>query len=292
MILDLLSLTQTVRRHKLATIPAIMLAVAGIGYVVVVKAPIYQATSSYILMPGTTAPPPTPAQIARDPALKHENPNNPFAAYGDLSVVGALLTQMMSSPSAAAVLASQGVSGSFTVAPDTTTYGNPPILDITAEGPTAAVASNTAALVGKTMQNRLAAIQAAQGTSRQYWIGSLELAPPTHPHIQLSSKLRDLVAVIVAGMILLFVIVSILNARDESKRQALPAEQGGAQSGRSLNAAEPKPGDRSGPVPRWIDAQVTDWRRWHHPRHRDQATASTQQPSASALPDQEIRSSP
>jgi hypothetical protein len=274
--------------------------------VLVVKAPTYQAQSTYILVPGSA--PPTPAQIAKDPALNSVNSSNPFEQYGDISVVGTMLIQVMSSPSEAAVLAGEGVSGSYTVAPDMTTYGSSPILHITAQGPTATVASNAAALVGEAMQNKLAALQAAQGTSRQYWIRSLELAPPTHPQAQLSSKLRDLVAVIAVDVIMLFVIVSILNAREERKRESLPAEPAAEVNGWPRHVVEPTPsnlivppghgvaasGDqiesglqRGQQEPPYLDAQLLK-RSGRRPWHRgssDEATARAQQQSAARHPD-------
>jgi hypothetical protein len=286
--------------------PALLLAIVGIGYVMVVKAPTYQAQSTYILVPG--AAPPSTAQIAKDPALGRLNSTNPFEEYGDISVVGEMLIQTMSSPSEAAVLAGQGVPGSYTVAPDTSTFGSSPIVEITAEGPTATVASNAAALVGGAMQNKLAAVQAAQGISRPYWIGLLELARPDHPQAQLSSKLRDLVAVIAADVILLFVIVSILNAREERKRESLRAEPAGEVNGWSHHEVEPMPSNLI--VPRapevaasgdQIDAELQQAqqdpqhvgppllnsitrRRWHR-GNSDEATARAQQQSASRHPD-------
>lgn len=304
--MNLNALTRTVQRHKLATIPVILLAVLGVGYVGFVKAPVYQAQSTYILVPG--AAPPTSSQLAKNPALNRLNSSNPFEAYGDISIVGDMLVNVMSSPSEAAVLAGEGASGSFTVAPDTTTYGTSPIIEITAEGATAAVASHSAALVGVAMQKRLEAAQEAQGTSRQYWIGLLELAPPDHPQAQLSSKLRDLVAVIAAAVILLFVIVSVLTAREERKRESLPADPAGEANGWPHHSFQPTnmdfmvppghgvpaPSDqmqsefqRGQQDPRYVDGHSLNRlarRRWHGGISAESTTPGQEQ-SASRHPD-------
>lgn len=236
--MNLTALTRTVRRHKLATIPALLLAVVGIAYVGFVKAPTFQAQSTYVLVPG--ASPPTQGQLAKDPALNRLNSNNPFEQYGDISVVGDLLINFVSSPGEAAVLAGEGVPGGYTVVPYTSSYGASPIVEITTDGPTATVASRAAIVVGEAMQNKLVAMQGAQGTSRQYWISFLEIARPSHPQAQLSSKLRDLVAVIAADAVLLFVIVSILNAREEGKRESLHADPTGEGNGWAGHGVEPQ----------------------------------------------------
>ena len=140
----------------------------------------------------------------------------------------------MTGPAERQVLAKQGVTGSYTVAPLTTPYGNEPIVQITAQGPSAAAATKSAALVGKAFKSQLANIQASQGTSKRYWIGSLELSRPDRAEQQSSSKLRDLIAVIAIGVILLFVVVSTMNAREERKRQRLSAQAG-------VEEAEPGP---------------------------------------------------
>ena len=238
--MDLLSISRTVWRHKLATVPVLLIILLGVAYVLVVKAPIYEAQSSYILLPAPTTPP-TADQLAHDPAFKRVKPNNPFTGYGNLSTVGNLLTEVMNGPDESRVLAKQGVTGSYTVAPLSTPYGNDPIVQIAARGPSAAAATKSATLVGKAFQSQLADIQASQGTSKRYWIGSLELSRPDHAQQQSSSKLRDLIAVIAVGVILLFVVVSTMNARDERKRQRLSAQAGveGAEPG-PVHVAEPE----------------------------------------------------
>jgi hypothetical protein len=236
---DLLSISRTVWRHKLATIPVLLIILVGVAYVLVVKAPIYQAQSSYILLP--TASTPTPDQLAHDPALKGVKANNPFTGYGNLSTVVDLLTEVMAGPAERQALAKQGVIGTYTVAPLVTATGSTPILQITAQGPSPAAATNSTALVGKAFKRQLAIIQASQGTSKRFWIGSLELSRPGRAEQQSSSKLRDLIAVIAVGAILLFVVVSTMNAREERKRQRLSAQAGGeeAEAG-PVRVAEPE----------------------------------------------------
>jgi hypothetical protein len=132
------------------------------------------------------------------------------------------------------VLAKQGVTGSYTVAPLITAYGNEPIVQITAKGPSPAAAKRSATLVGKAFNSQLANIQASQGTSKRYRVRTLELSRPDRAQQQTSSKLRDLIAVIAVGVILLFVVVSTMNAREERKRQRLSAQAG-------VEEAEPVP---------------------------------------------------
>jgi hypothetical protein len=216
--MDLLSISRTVWRHKVATIPVILIMLVGAAYVVAVKKPEYTTASSFVLLP---APQFTQQQLASDPALKGANPNNPFVSYGDLSVVVDLLSEVMNSAAEGQALAQQGVTGTYTVAPLSTAYGNAPIIQISSTAYSAAAATRSATLIGMAFQTQLNTLQAAQGTSQQFRISTLELSHPNQPQEQLSSKLRDLVAVIALGVILLFVSVSTMNAREEAKRERL-----------------------------------------------------------------------
>ena len=75
--MDLISIFRAVWRHKLVTIPVILLTCLAAFYVIAIKAPIYQASASFALVypPG----PPTAAQIVANPKLAKINPANPLA---------------------------------------------------------------------------------------------------------------------------------------------------------------------------------------------------------------------
>src|SRR5271165_1964324 len=100
--MDVISLVETIWRHKFATFPVILLTLVGAVYVAAFRPPEYHATSSYMLI--EPPPPPSDAQIAHDPALVRVNPDNVYTRIGDPSIVTQLLTNYMTSESVRAAL--------------------------------------------------------------------------------------------------------------------------------------------------------------------------------------------
>jgi hypothetical protein len=61
-------------------------------------------------------------------------------------------------------------------------------------------------------------MQKAQGTNAQYMISALEISAPDHAQLEVSSKLRSVIAVLAIGVIMLFVVVSIASGLAQRRR--------------------------------------------------------------------------
>ena len=96
--MDLLSIARKVWRYKLVTVPVVLLVLCGAVYAVAVKEPVYEASSSFILI--NPPAPPTAEDIARDPSLGRINADNPYTRFSDQSVMIEVLSSTMSSESA------------------------------------------------------------------------------------------------------------------------------------------------------------------------------------------------
>ena len=96
--MDLLAITRKFWRYKLLTVPVVVLTLWGAVYVMAVKQPVYEATSSYVLL--NPPAPPTAEDIVRDPALARVKSDNPYTRFGDQSVILAVLASTMSGDSA------------------------------------------------------------------------------------------------------------------------------------------------------------------------------------------------
>jgi hypothetical protein len=207
--MDLVAIAQSVWRFKLATIPVILLAFVGVVYMGALKPATYQADASYILMAPPT--PPTADQIQKDPALGRINTNNPYLRFGDLSVVVDLLTQSMATDAARQMLVNQGADPRYTLAPSADFGASAPIIQISGVGSSAYSAIRSAQLVSKATIKMLYDLQRAQGTNSAYMITTLAVSTPTTALLQVSSKLRSVIAVLALGAILLFVVVSTMS---------------------------------------------------------------------------------
>lgn len=213
--MDLLSIARTVWRHKFAALPVIILTLALAAYVTEVKPATYQTTASYILIAPPSAP--TAEQIAAQPALGKIQADNPYVRYGDLTVVVDILAQDLSTDAVKNELASEGADNRYTVAASPTASPDAPILQVTATADTSAEAIKSADIVGKALIAQLQTMQANEHVNATYWITPQELGSPNPPQMQVSGKLRSLVAVLVIGLILLFVSVSTAKAFAERR---------------------------------------------------------------------------
>ena len=133
--MDLLALSRTLWRHKIAVIPVLVLMLAGLIYVVKIKPPTYDADAELALISPPAAP--TAQQIQADPALAKIDANNPYLDYGDLTYVGDAVMDQLTAHAAQVALAAQGVSPKYQVAMSSDP-GNPAFLDITGVGSTSA----------------------------------------------------------------------------------------------------------------------------------------------------------
>jgi hypothetical protein len=214
--MDLLSIAGTVWRHKLVTIPVILLTLLGAFYVLEIKPSTYQASSTFLLAnpPG----PPSAAQIATDPKLGKINTNNPYTSYGNLSVVGSVVVDLVTTPAAQHALAQAGADPRYQIALNDEFGFTSPIVQITGIGSTAQEAILSANLVTAKAIRELYQMQKNQGVNRLYMIKPLVLDTPQQAQLSASGKLRTLVAVLALGAILLFVAVSVTDAMGERRK--------------------------------------------------------------------------
>ncbi len=209
--MDLLLISQKIWRYRIATLPVIALTLLGAFYVVVIKAPVYSASSSYILI--NPPAPPTPDEIARDPALGRINPDNPFTRFTDQSVVVGLLASTLSNDSEREALSKVGADPRYTVEPAASTFGySSLLLEVTGVASTAPEAVRTAELVGRALERELNRLQASRGVAPHYRIVTETVDPPDSAQQKVSGKLRTLVGVFALGVILLFVVISAAEA--------------------------------------------------------------------------------
>lgn len=225
--MDLLALSRTIWRHKIAVIPVIVLVVLGLYYVLKVKPPTYEADAELALVNPPAAP--TQGQIQADPKLAKINTNNPYLAYGDLTLVGDAVVDLVTSHAAQQALAAQGVSPKYQVSMSSDP-GNPAFVDITGVGTTPAAAIQSAQKVMAAASSDLQQMQVHVGVVPEYMITADPLLSATSAQDQISSKLRTLIEVLGAGVILMFVIISIAEAIARKREEELDIPPAKARS--------------------------------------------------------------
>jgi hypothetical protein len=208
--MNLLAIARKIWRYKLLTVPVLLLVLCGAVYVVAVKEPVYEASSSYILI--NPPAPPTPEEVARDPSLARLNSDNPYARFSDQSVIVEVLASSMANESAQRPLVEAGADPRYEVEPASEFGFSSPILKITAQGSTAEAAVRSAKLVGNAVTRELQTMQEAEGVDSQYRIKAHKVETPDGAQLRASGQLRSLVGVLGLGAVLLFLVVSVGDA--------------------------------------------------------------------------------
>jgi hypothetical protein len=218
--MDLLALSRTLWRHKIAVIPVLVVVLAGLIYVVKIKPPTYDADGELALISPPAAP--SAAQIQADPKLAKIDANNPYLDYGDLTYVGDAVMDRVTSHSAQQALAAEGVSPKYQVAMSSDP-GNPAFIDITGVGTTSASAIYAAQKVMEAATTDLQQIQLNTNppVSPTYMITMETLLAPNSAQQEVTSKLRALIEVLGVGVILLFLVISIAEAFARKREEEL-----------------------------------------------------------------------
>lgn len=238
--MDLVMISRKIWRHRIATLPVIALTLLGIFYVIAIKTPVYNATSSYILInpPG----PPTPDDIARNPSLAHISPDNPLTRFSDQSAVVGLLASVLSNDTQRRALAQNGADPRYTVAPTQSAYGySSQMLEITGVASSGPGAIKTAQVVGNALDAELERLQASRGVAPYYRIKAELVTPADTAEQRVSGKLRSMIGVLIMGIVLLFVVISAAEGLAVVKQRTghgeVPLEPG---SEPSIKGASPK----------------------------------------------------
>jgi hypothetical protein len=208
--MDLLAIARKIWLYRVVTLPVLILTLLGGLYVVVIKSPEYEASSSYVLI--QPPPPPTQEDIAMDPSLGRINADNPFTRFTDQSAVVGVLASRLSNESSRDALSEKGADKRYTVAPSSEFSTSSLLVEITGVGSSPEQAVGTAELVGAALVRELDDLQATQNVAQDYRIQAQPVTAPDAAQLQVSSTLRPLVGVLAMGGILLFVVVSAAEA--------------------------------------------------------------------------------
>jgi hypothetical protein len=191
--MDVLSILRLLVRRWRVTAPAALLTVLLIGAAFLSSSPTYEATASIVLLPPPEAPEVNaPSASAPAPSVGQ----NPFARYGDLSVVADILARVMDSDSRRAEFESQGVTG-YDVVVNRLQRG--PVVDVTGQGPNPEAAIRSTEIVVTEVSAVLTQLQQDEDADPAYFIKSAPLEPPSTATAMYGSTLRMAIAAMAVG---------------------------------------------------------------------------------------------
>jgi hypothetical protein len=227
--MDVVSVLRLLARRWRVTVPAALLTVLLIGAAFRSSSPMYEATGSIVLLPPPEAP---DVQPSSEPAPPPTVGQNPFARYGDLSVVADILARVLDSDSRQAEFESQGVTGYDVVV---NRFQRGPVIDVTGLGPNPEAAIRSTEIVLEDVNATLSNLQESEGADRNYYIHSATVELPSTATAMYGSTVRTAIAALAVGALgtlgLAVLAEVIARRRERSTAAADPAIPEAASNG-------------------------------------------------------------
>jgi hypothetical protein len=248
------SLHTLLRRWPLALVAVLLALAAGVGVYKAVP-PKQESKAAILLVPSL-----------RQPGVT--GPSNPYLGLGDsLGVVATVLQASVSDDRTARRLVQAGNRATYTVAPDLAENAGP-ILAVTTDDTSPAMAQRTLSAVISEVQSRLRSLQQQQNVPETLMISTVVLTSSIHPLPVHKAQVEK--AVIAAAVVLIALIALILLAERLANR-----------SRRRRAAAGPHAGERPSPAGHEDPAAATGGKR----RRNRRREASPVHPSPARVDD-------
>lgn len=217
--MDILSMWGLLKRHALAATVVAVLTVATVIGVAVLVPRSWQTSASYLLV--------YPTQSSANSPQSVEAPGNPFLAYGGSSpTVAQALAARVSGDSVRTVIDAQDPGEDYTVATSDALNASGQILYVTVTGRSQKSASRTLSAVASALTDQLRAMQVVLGARPDSLITISPAGVAGEPRQQLTGLVRSVVGVVAAGLVALFAVLAVAEARRGKKREAARGASG------------------------------------------------------------------
>jgi hypothetical protein len=256
--MDPIYVIKTLWRHKWVAMPVVLLTIVACVYVMFFAQRSYQATMKYALI---TPKVPTAVELQTSPQLAKVNGDNPYLRSPDSTLLSQVLITKLGAQETVKSLKQQGLGTEYTVA-QASTFGSGMLLQLSASGDSPEQAVDTALALGNRLTSTLHDVQKINGADETYLYSALPVDGPGQAEEIFSSRLRTLIIVGVAGLVLVFGAVSVARslelASDGRRAKEKPSRQDGVPEVDARERQVPGSGRRREPAE-------------DHPIHTDQA---------------------
>lgn len=222
--MDPLAVLRTIWRLKWYAVPAIVITVVAALGVFQYGPRTYESVISYAIVNPKS---PTPAEIRADPALGELNADNPFLRSSDPNLIANVVITRLNAPATQEHLKTLGLGTEFLASPGA--GGSGLIVSMTASGDTGKQSLATVKELGSLFEKNLYSIQTVSGADGRYLFTSFVIDQPDRATEKLSSRIRTVIVVVLAGSILVFGAISLGSWVESARRKRNPRESGGAE---------------------------------------------------------------
>lgn len=220
--MDPVAVFKTLWHHKFIVLPVLLVTALAALYVYSFAPRSYEAKATYAIVNPKI---PSAAELEKNPSLNSLNTDNPYLRSADSSLIAQVVGTRLNDDTTGDALLREGLSTDFTVQRPPASF----LIEISAASESKEKAVATVKALGARLENDLLAIQSINGADERYLYTSLMVAAPDNATEQFSSRLRSLIVVLVAGVVLTFGAVSIARGLEASRARARTAASAGEQ---------------------------------------------------------------
>ncbi len=202
--MDPSSVLRAIWHQRWYVLPALMITLVAVIYVLQFGPRNYESTISYALVNPDA---PTELEIEDEPELEKLYSDNPYLRSSNPALITNVMFTRLSSQTTAKNLEDQGLSPEYTVGRGE--FGDGFVLDITGVGTSPGESVATTAALGDFLVEELREVQTVAGADDMYLFTALLIDQSEEATEQFSSRLRAVIGVLIAGAILVFGVVSL-----------------------------------------------------------------------------------
>ncbi|SDW53222.1 Capsular polysaccharide biosynthesis protein [Arthrobacter sp. cf158] len=229
--MDPVAVIRTLWHHKLIVLPVLLVTALAAVYVYSFAPRSYEAKATYAIVNPKI---PTAAELEKNPELNSLNSDNPYLRSADSSLIAQVVGTRLNDDTTGDALLRDGLSTDFTVQRPPASF----LIEISASSESKDKAVATVKALGTRLEKDLFAIQSINGANERFLYTSLMVAAPDNATEQFSSRLRSLIVVLVAGVVLTFGAVSIARGLESSRSRARSAAPAGEPNTKSRRRQE------------------------------------------------------
>jgi hypothetical protein len=202
--MDPLAVLRTVWRQKWFAIPALVIGIAAAVFVYSEGPRTYDSTQSFALANPRV---PTEKEIDADPSLLELNSDNPYLRSSDPNLVANVVITRLNSSETSESLESMGLSTDYTVTSGA--LGGGLVVSVSAGGDSPDESLAAVDELGQMLTTYLHEVQTVNGAEERFLFTAINVSAPSTPTEQLSSRIRTVIIVGIAGVALVFAAISL-----------------------------------------------------------------------------------
>jgi hypothetical protein len=212
--MDPLVVLRTLWRHRVLALPLLALICLAAVAVTLFGPRTYQSSATYVLINPKT---PTEVELAKSARLRRLNSDNPYLRSSDPSLAVSVLVSTLSSDAVARELQSAGLGPDYAVE---RSASNSMLVVVTGYARSPETSLATMQWLGQQLGDTLHSLQKVNGADDLYLVAALPVDVALEAEEKVSSRLRAVILVLVGGVILLFAVVALGQARDSRRSTA------------------------------------------------------------------------